>query len=260
MLNDRPHRLMRCWTTVPMVWCNVERPFFVIWYCSYGLMQCWTTVLVVCHIVPFVWSNVERSFSLSNAMLNDCSYGLILCWTTALVICYVVPIVWCNYKCFQKKTLTHRLYYYHRPPPLCRVNLYQTQMMQSRAKKKLTLSSCRGRGVMPQFLLMMANFLDDWNSDSDFEEADQTGEMKFCLFVEIKHWLCPFKSSFLDCFRALQPWHTCAHVAYANQTCCRPRIIWSVGSLLQWYIWSSNMNHCCSELGVLYINEQRHNW
>ena len=135
MLNNRPHRLMRCWTTVPMVWCNVERPFFVIWYCSYGLMQCWTTVLVVCHIVPFVWSNVERSFSLSNAMLNDCSYGLILCWTTVLVICYVVPIVWCNYKCFQKKTLTHRLYYYHRPPPLCRVNLYQTQIMQSRAKK-----------------------------------------------------------------------------------------------------------------------------
>ena len=31
----------------------------------------------------------------------------------------------------------------------------------------------------------MANFLDGWNSDSDFEEADQTGEMKLCLFVEI---------------------------------------------------------------------------
>ena len=39
----------------------------------------------------------------------------------------------------------------------------------------------------------MANFLDDWNSDSDFEEADQTGEMKLCLFVEIQHRLCPFK-------------------------------------------------------------------
>ena len=39
----------------------------------------------------------------------------------------------------------------------------------------------------------MANFLDDWNSDSDFEEADQTGDMKLCLFVEIQHRLCPFK-------------------------------------------------------------------
>ena len=39
----------------------------------------------------------------------------------------------------------------------------------------------------------MANFLDGWNSDSDFEEADQTGEMKLCLFVEIQHRLCPFK-------------------------------------------------------------------
>ena len=72
MLNDCSHRLMRCWSTVPMVCCNVERSFLslVILFLSFQamlndrshrLMRCWTTV-------PMVWSYVERPF-LSFVML-----------------------------------------------------------------------------------------------------------------------------------------------------------------------------------------------
>ena len=126
---------MRCWSTVPMVCCNVERSFLslVILFLSFQamlndrshrLMRCWTTV-------PMVWCNVERSYFLFvilflsfDAMLNNrphrlmrcwttvpmvwcnverpffviwyCSYGLMQCWTTVLVVCHIVPIVWSN--------------------------------------------------------------------------------------------------------------------------------------------------------------------
>ena len=121
-------------------------------------------------------------------------------------------IDWSNLQTSKKglfqKNVTQRVYYYL-GPPLCVVSTCVPPKLcnhESCAKKQLTYSFCKEWGETSQvfvdvavivtkckILSGMANFLDGWNSDSDFEEADQTGEMKLCLFVEIQHRLCPFK-------------------------------------------------------------------
>ena len=49
------------------------------------------------------------------------------------------------------------------------------------------------------FLTGMSNFLEGWNSDSDFEDADQTGEEESCSFVTFPFSICPSKSLRCTC-------------------------------------------------------------